>query len=295
MLPTLQQKLRVMELNHIHLGPASDPMSVRSTSDDSPKWSGAQNQPNTHEWTDHPSTIALVHDFQEESRQQHDRSDAANSVAYATAEALAGTAGCNLLVPRSVVAAAAADDSAFDDPPEQLTELIREIQRKDAFVEDHKRGGIVDAGQEGAEERPATTRRPHEGYAFDAEDLLRFEGKIYVPNSSALKEELLRRNHDDPVAGHYGRARTHEVLARKYHWPNLSKDVKEYVSSCDVCQRIKSKHHKPYGELQPLQVPERPWKCISMDFVTGLLESIEFSGKVYDSVLVIVDRFLKIV
>ena len=46
--------------------------------------------------------------------------------------------------------------------------------------------------------------------------------------------------------------------------------------------------HKPYGLLQPLPIPERPWSSISMDTIDRLPNSHGF-----DSILVVVDRFTK--
>ena len=47
-------------------------------------------------------------------------------------------------------------------------------------------------------------------------------------------------------------------------------------------------HHRPYGLLHPLPIPSRPWASISMDFITDLPRVGD-----HDTVLVIVDRFLK--
>ena len=66
------------------------------------------------------------------------------------------------------------------------------------------------------------------------------------------------------------------------------KDVKEFVLSCDVCSRSKIPRHRPYGLLQPLPIPHRPWSSVSMDFITDLLLS-----NVYDSIFVVVDRLTK--
>ena len=40
--------------------------------------------------------------------------------------------------------------------------------------------------------------------------------------------------------------------------------------------------------LQPLPIPEKPWQCVSMDFITGF-PKVESFG----SVMVVVDRFSK--
>ena len=62
----------------------------------------------------------------------------------------------------------------------------------------------------------------------------------------------------------------------------------DYVVSCDLCQRSKVARHKPYGLLQPLPVPNHPWKDIGMDFMGPL----PFSNG-YDLVLVVICRLTK--
>ena len=72
----------------------------------------------------------------------------------------------------------------------------------------------------------------------------------------------------------------------------MRKDVREYVKTCEVCQRTKVKRHLPYGALSSFPTPSRLWQEIILDFITGLPLS-RFKGKVYDSILVIVDRYTK--
>ncbi len=72
----------------------------------------------------------------------------------------------------------------------------------------------------------------------------------------------------------------------------MRKDVKEHVTICDVCQRTTVKRHLPYGELSSFPFFLKLWQKITLDFITGLLPS-RFRGKVYDSILVIVDRYTK--
>ncbi|SNX83216.1 related to Gag-pol polyprotein [Melanopsichium pennsylvanicum] len=55
-----------------------------------------------------------------------------------------------------------------------------------------------------------------------------------------------------------------------------------------VCARYKAPRHRPYGLLQPLSTPSRPWNSISMDFIEGLPKS-----EGYDSIFVVVDRLTK--
>ena len=72
----------------------------------------------------------------------------------------------------------------------------------------------------------------------------------------------------------------------------MKADVKEYVDTCDICQRVKVKRHRFYGELNALPQPTGPWKEITMDFITDLPPSKQ-KGNVYDNILVVVDRYTK--
>ena len=72
----------------------------------------------------------------------------------------------------------------------------------------------------------------------------------------------------------------------------MSQDVKDYIASCDVCQRVKVLRHRPYGSLTSLSKPEGPWQQIAMDFITGLPLS-KRKGIVYDAILMVIDRYTK--
>jgi hypothetical protein len=122
--------------------------------------------------------------------------------------------------------------------------------------------------------------------------VLTYQGRLYVPPVRAVCEELMKRHHDDPYAGHFGVSRTLALLQRKYHWQSMPGDVAAYVKSCDVCQKIKIKRHRPYGEMQALPSPDRPWKEIALDFMSGI--PISMRGTVaHDAILVVVDRYSK--
>ena len=120
--------------------------------------------------------------------------------------------------------------------------------------------------------------------------LLWFENtRLVVPKALHLK--LLREHHDTALAGHPSWTVTYAHLAHSYFWPRMSRDVRQYVRSCDECQRMKDDTHRPYGLLQPLAVPDRPGTSISMDFIVHLPQTP--AG--YDSITVFVDRLTKMV
>jgi len=121
---------------------------------------------------------------------------------------------------------------------------------------------------------------------------MRYRDRIYLPQGGAVRTQVLRSHHDDPLAGHFGAKKTLALIQRKYYWPRMVQDVKEYVATCATCPRIKAARHKPYGELQSLPVPKGPWSDLTMDFITGLPPSGR-KGHAYDAILVVMDRFTK--
>jgi hypothetical protein len=72
----------------------------------------------------------------------------------------------------------------------------------------------------------------------------------------------------------------------------MQEDVERYVKECSVCQGTAAPRHKPYGKLESLPLPTRPFSELSMDFITGLPPTLHGINPV-DSILVIVDRFSK--
>ena len=122
---------------------------------------------------------------------------------------------------------------------------------------------------------------------FRVEDnLLYFEECLYVPSESCLS--LLQARHDLPAVGHFGFNKTLELVSWDFWWPQMWKTIKEYVLFYNICSRSKNPQHWPYGLLQPLLVPKRPWSSISMDFIVDLPPSNSF-----DYICVVVDRFPK--
>ena len=61
-----------------------------------------------------------------------------------------------------------------------------------------------------------------------------------------------------------------------------------YVKLCTSCARSKTPHHKPYGLLKQLPIPNQWWDSISMDFIKQLPASEGFTA-----ILVVVDRLTK--
>ncbi|XP_074299792.1 uncharacterized protein LOC141630959 [Silene latifolia] len=103
-------------------------------------------------------------------------------------------------------------------------------------------------------------------------------GELFVDCKSGAKGRL---------AGHFGVAKTLEVLKERFLCPWMQKVVHNIVGKCVTCQVSKSTF-KP-GEYTPSPVPTRPWDDISMDFIVSLPRTQR--GK--DAIMVVVDHFSK--
>lgn len=113
-------------------------------------------------------------------------------------------------------------------------------------------------------------------------NLVFHNGKLFIPLS--MHADILHNHHDSVISGHLGRACMLAFVQSDYSWPGMNMYVHNYVCVCNVCAHIKAPRHKPYGLLQPLDIPNRPWQSISMDFIVKLPNSHR-----YDSIWVVCD------
>ena len=107
-------------------------------------------------------------------------------------------------------------------------------------------------------------------YTLEDDGLIRQRntGKLGIP--TALRQEILQEAHDSPIGGYFGAHRTTSLIQREFYWKGLAQDVKRYVRGCAACHRAKPPNEKPYGLLQPLEIPRRHWQRINVDFITKL-------------------------
>jgi len=167
--------------------------------------------------------------------------------------------------------------------PENFCTMIAFVSLNDQILNEYKNDKFYQENLSKLNSGQNSTKS--NGFSISNNFLL-FKGKIYVPPN--CRSSVLNTCHDSPSAGHFGFKKTFFLTNRDFWWPSIKEDIKDYVRSCEICCRSKDTKHKPYGFLKPLEIPDRPWTCISMDFITDLPTSNGFT-----CILVIVDRFTK--
>ena len=128
-----------------------------------------------------------------------------------------------------------------------------------------------------------------EGWVIHTDGSLRYRGRVVVPQSTDLREEILREFHCSLFVVHLDGTKMYHDLRRQYYWSGMKRHVEDFVRQCLTCQQVKDEHQRPAGLLQPLEIAEWKWEHITMYFVTHLPRT----SRKHDAIWVIVDRLTK--
>ncbi len=138
------------------------------------------------------------------------------------------------------------------------------------------------------EQRPSLVRK-----WVDAHRLKEFNGKWYKDGCFVItgdldqKQAILCNLHNAPAAGHLGIARTREIVMHHYWWPQMAKDIEDYVKGCAQCQQNKVNTQGVKVQYHPITTTAEalPFQTIALNFITKLPKS-----KGYDTILTITDQ-----
>ncbi|XP_042432553.1 uncharacterized protein LOC122019112 [Zingiber officinale] len=94
------------------------------------------------------------------------------------------------------------------------------------------------------------------GFSCDGNGILYFQGRLCVPKSPSVKEDLLQEAHWYRFTIHPGGTRMYRDLRRSYWWTGMKKDIVDFVARRLVYQQVKAEHQRPAGLLQKIQIPK---------------------------------------
>ena len=80
-------------------------------------------------------------------------------------------------------------------------------------------------------------------------------------------EAIMFMFHNDPLSAHASTERMMNKMRTRYYWPQMYENIREYVRSCDICQR-RGKYRRT-EPLHPIPVGE-PFYRIGIDYVGPL-------------------------
>jgi len=278
-LPTLQNKLRNITIAAIGIAPILTRAAAKAQL---PHGLGAIEAPQLEELDDESTGEVPTKDLASTSVFDEEIEDAEDAKATEEDDAQIAHSAVTQQLRRSDARTACGKENHLEAPFALLLAKIGELQGKDPTVIKVKEQLSSDTMRAACAER---------GWSIHKEIVFYFHA-VLVPDESALRIEILRLHHDDPLAGHFGTKKTRALMSRKFYWSRMTADIDAYVKGCDVCQRNKTPRHRPYGELASLPTPSRPWAEISMDFITELPPS-RSGNDIYDAILVVVDRYSK--
>lgn len=79
-------------------------------------------------------------------------------------------------------------------------------------------------------------------------DEILFHQKLpFIPE--VLQTKLINRHHDDLLAKHFDINKRKELIDQKYYWSSLTKNIKAYMKSYNICLGFKMVKHKPISNL----------------------------------------------
>lgn len=113
--------------------------------------------------------------------------------------------------------------------------------------------------------------------------------KLFIPNP--LIPMLIKQAHDPPTSAHMGAAKTLELLRRKFFWPKMARDVKNFVKSCEMCKQCKPVNYNTRPPMGSFLEISQPWQRLYVDF----LGPYPRSKRQNKFLLIVMDQFSRFV
>jgi len=88
-----------------------------------------------------------------------------------------------------------------------------------------------------------------------------------------MKAKIFQESHDSILGGHRGMNKTYEAIRRHYQWPNMRREVEEYVKRCTKCQLNKALRPRGKAPMEITTTAKQPFERCALDIVGPLTET----------------------
>src|SRR4051812_45871529 len=129
-------------------------------------------------------------------------------------------------------------DNLMVDPT--IHERIRDAQSASSMIQKIKKG-------------IAASVPKYICFSVHSDGTVMFEDRAVVPKEGDLREVIMKEAHDSKLLIHPGSTKMYQDLKQTFWWTRMKRDVARFESQCDVRRRVKAKHQKLAGLLQPLE------------------------------------------
>ncbi len=154
---------------------------------------------------------------------------------------VAETVDCKQLISCTIVKVLTIHEIIYNFSSKFIIELIKILQQEDEFAVRLK-----------ADEMTSIQKSDVEAWTLNSQEIIKYNESMYVSEDLSIRKKLLKRHYDDLLAKYFNADKISKLLNCKYYWKSMIKNVKEYINTCDICQRVKMKCHLSYDELRSL-------------------------------------------
>ena len=109
-----------------------------------------------------------------------------------------------------------------------------------------------------------------EVFSQGGDGVLRYQGRLCVPDVVELRQYILAEAHNSRYYIHLGATKMYRDLREVYWWNGMKRDIADFVSKCPNCQQVKVEHQKPGSMTQEIDIPTWKLNAINMVFIIGL-------------------------
>jgi hypothetical protein len=87
------------------------------------------------------------------------------------------------------------------------------------------------------------------------------------------KRQILYKYHDAPLGGHRAMNKTYQSIKSKFSWPNMKREIEEYIKACKKCQVNKLLSPRKRAPMEITTTASYPFEKCSLDIVGPLPET----------------------